>query len=64
MWIFSATLKYPLPEEGIEGLGFARNFMDKDYKVQSVDPTSRRRPVLDVYGNPRTYGIAIAFRYD
>lgn len=63
-WIFNATLKYSTPGRRIEVLGFVRNFLDKDYKVQSFDLTSRRRTVLDVYGDPRTFGVAITFRFD
>ena len=64
MWIFNATLKYSTPGGRIEVLGFVRNFLDEEYKVASIDVTSSRGLLLSVYGDPRTFGVGITFRYD
>ena len=64
MWIFNATLRYAAPGGQFEVLGFVRNFMDKTYKIQSFDVTSSNGLLLDVYGEPRTYGAAVTFRFN
>lgn len=64
MWIFNATLRYTSPGGMIEVLGFVRNFLDKEYKIQSFDTTRGGGYVLDVYGDPRTFGAAVTFRFD
>ena len=62
-WLFNATLRYAAPGGQIEVLAFVRNFMDKEYKVQSFDLTTNGY-LLDVYGDPRTFGAAITVRFD
>ena len=52
-----------IPSGQIEVLAFIRNFMDEEYKVQSFDNTSNGF-LIDVYGDPRTFGAAITFRFD
>ena len=61
---FNATLKYTSPGGGIEELGFVRNFLDKDYKVQSFDLTSGRGFIVSVYGEPRTFGVGLTVSFD
>jgi iron complex outermembrane receptor protein len=63
LWIFNTTLKYVIPSGQIEVLAFVRNFLDEEYKVQSFDNTSNGF-LIDVYGDPRTFGAAITFRFD
>ena len=64
MWIFNATLRYVAPGGKFEILGFVRNFLDKGYKVQSFDLTSSSNLILDIYGEPRTYGAAVTFHFE
>jgi iron complex outermembrane receptor protein len=63
LWLFNATLRYAAPGGQIEVLAFVRNFLDKEYKVQSFDVTTNGF-VIDVYGEPRTFGAAITLRFD
>ena len=64
MWLFNATLRYEAPGGHIEVLAFVRNFLDKEYRVQSFDLTSSNGILIEVYGEPQTFGAAITFRFD
>lgn len=63
-WIFNATLRYVPPGGTFEVLAFVRNILDEEYKAQSFDQTSANSLILDIYGEPRTFGAAITFRFD
>ena len=62
-WIFNAVLRYATPDGEVEVLGFVRNFLDKEYKVQSFDTTAGSGFVLDAYGDPRTFGLAVTLHF-
>ena len=62
-WIFNAVLRYATPGGEVEVLGFVRNFLDKEYKVQSFDTTAGSGFVLDAYGDPRTFGLAVTLHF-
>ena len=62
-WVLNAALTYASPDERFEVTGFVRNFLDEEYKIQSFDLTSSNGLLLDVYGDPRTYGVILTVRY-
>ena len=58
----NAALTYA-PGDRFEVTGFVRNFLDEEYKIQSFDLTSSNGLLLDVYGEPRMFGVIMTFRY-
>lgn len=64
-WLHNAGLTYTFPWEGFEfevGI-WVRNFLDKEYRIQSFDISIPNRIVLDVYGDPRTAGLNLTIRF-
>ena len=62
-WLFNARLGYRTPDERIEVAGWVRNITDKAYLIDSFDLRSFFTEILDVYGEPRTFGVTISFSY-
>ena len=62
-WIHSAGLTYTLPDGNIEVGFWIRNFLDKEYRIQSFDLGNPNQLILDVYGDPRTAGLTVTVRY-
>jgi len=49
------------PGERFEISGWVRNITNQKYRVQSFDVTTQPfQFVLDVYGEPRTYGFTVS----
>jgi iron complex outermembrane receptor protein len=57
VWVFNAALTWTSEDERIEIQGWVRNFLDKYYKNQNFDLSEGVGIILDVYAEPRTYGI-------
>ena len=62
-WLYNAGLIYQSPDQRFEFSGWVRNITNKAYRIQSFDLSSSRRAGLDVYGDPRTYGVTLSLRY-
>jgi iron complex outermembrane receptor protein len=60
-WQLHAGLMYRSPCQRFELTGWVRNITDEHYKVTSFDVSARPfQFVLDVYGQPRTYGLTVS----
>jgi iron complex outermembrane receptor protein len=60
-WLLHAGLLWRSPGERFEISGWVRNITNKEYRVQSFDVTTRPfQFVLDIYGEPRTYGFTVS----
>ncbi len=62
-WIHSAGLTYTVPSGNLEVGVWVRNFLDKEYRIQSFDLGNPNQLILDVYGDPRTAGLTLTLRY-
>ena len=63
-WLMNTSLSWFSIDENLELMAWVRNITDQEYKIQSFDLTSKQyRFILDVYGDPRTYGITLTYRY-
>jgi iron complex outermembrane receptor protein len=47
----------------IEVAGWVRNAFDKEYKADAFDLSAGFNNVLEVYGDPRTYGVTLSLSY-
>jgi len=56
-WLFNAALTWTSENEVLTLTGWVRNFMDERYKSQSWDQSRGLGIILDVWADPRTYGI-------
>jgi iron complex outermembrane receptor protein len=62
-WLFNARLGYRTPDERIEVAGWVRNITDRVYLIDSFDLKSFFTEYLDVYGEPRTFGVTVSLSY-
>jgi len=62
-WLQNARLTYRTPDGRIEVSGWVENFMDTRYKVDTFDLTLGFDEILEVWGDPRTYGFTITYTF-
>jgi iron complex outermembrane receptor protein len=62
-WVFNAALTWTSENEMFTLTGFVHNFMDEHYKTQSFDNSRGLGIILDVYAEPRTYGITATLAF-
>ena len=62
-WLLNGRLAYRTPDGRIEVAGWVRNFMDKRYKVDVFDFSRDFQTILQVWGDPRTYGFTISYAW-
>jgi hypothetical protein len=62
-WIFNAALTWRSENERFEVTGWVRNFLDEHYKIQNFDLTRYFGIILDVYADPRTFGITASLAF-
>jgi outer membrane receptor protein involved in Fe transport len=59
-WLFNARLVYRTPSGGIEVAGWVQNLQDQEYKTDAFDLSRQFSTVLEVWGEPRTYGVTVS----
>ena len=62
-WLHNARLAYRTPDGRWEVAGWVRNFMDEQYKIDVFDFTRDFQTILEVWGDPRTYGLTVAYAW-
>jgi iron complex outermembrane receptor protein len=62
-WVVNAALSWRSEDERFALTGWVRNFLDEHYKVQNFDLTQGFGIVLDVYADPRTYGMTFTMSF-
>jgi iron complex outermembrane receptor protein len=62
-WVFNAALTWASENERITVTGWTRNFLDTHYKSQSFDVSRGLGIILDVYAEPRTFGVTAALAF-
>jgi outer membrane receptor protein involved in Fe transport len=62
-WLLNARLAYRTPDQRIEIAAWVRNFLDQEYRVDVFDISRQFSTVLEVWGDPRTFGITISYAW-
>jgi outer membrane receptor protein involved in Fe transport len=62
-WIVNAALTWTSENEMLTLTGWVRNFLDEHYKSQSWDNSQGLGIILDIYADPRTYGITATLAF-
>ncbi len=62
-WVFNGSLRWRSEDGRFELLGWVHNFLDERYKVESFDLSREFNFLLDVYAEPRTYGITATISF-
>lgn len=61
--LHNARLAYRTPDGRIEVAGWVRNFTDKRYKIDVFDFSRDFNTILEVWGDPRTYGVTTSYAW-
>jgi outer membrane receptor protein involved in Fe transport len=61
--LHNARLAYRSPDGHIELAFWVRNFTDEQYKVDAFDLSEAFELVLEVWGEPRTYGVSLSVTF-
>ena len=59
-FLANASLLWRSGNERFEVMGWVKNFMGEEYRLQSFDITDGFDFVIDAYGEPRTYGLTLS----
>ncbi len=62
-WLHNARLAYRTPDGRIELAAWVRNFMDERYKVDVFDLSRDFNTILEVWGDPRTFGLTLSYAW-
>jgi iron complex outermembrane receptor protein len=62
-WIHNARLAYRTPDARIEIAGWVENFTNTYYKEDVFDLTRDFDTILEVWGDPRTYGVTVTYTW-
>jgi outer membrane receptor protein involved in Fe transport len=62
-WLHNARLAYRTPNDRIEVAAWVRNFLDERYKVDVFDVSRDFNTILEVWGDPRTFGLTITLGF-
>jgi transcriptional regulator with XRE-family HTH domain len=54
---------YRTPDGRIELAGWVRNFTDIRYKIDVFDVSRGDNTILEVWGDPRTYGLTLSYAW-
>ena len=61
--LLNARLAYRTPNDRIEVAAWVRNFLDERYKVDVFDVSRDFNTILEVWGDPRTFGLTITLGF-
>jgi len=62
-WLHNARIAYRTPDERIELAFWVSNIFEKEYKVDVFDITRESNTILEVWGQPRTYGVTLSLNW-
>jgi iron complex outermembrane receptor protein len=62
-WLHNARLAYRTADGRIEVAGWVENFMNEFYRDDVFDLTREFNTILEVWGDPRTYGLTVTFTF-
>ena len=65
LFLMGASLGWWSEDERFQVTGWVRNLTDEAYLSQTFDLSgAATKTVLEVYGDPRTYGITLGFYFE
>jgi hypothetical protein len=62
-WIHNARIAYRTPYDRIELVFWVANVFDEAYKVDAFDMSRDYNTILEVWGEPRTYGVTLSLNW-
>jgi outer membrane receptor protein involved in Fe transport len=62
-WLHNARIAYRTPDERIELAFWVSNLFDEEYKVDVFDVSRSFRSILEVWGEPRMYGVTLSLNW-
>ena len=62
-WLHDARVSYRTPDERIELSFWVSNLFDEEYKVDVFDLTREFNTILEVWGDPRMYGVTLSLNW-
>jgi iron complex outermembrane receptor protein len=62
-WLHNARLAYRTPDGRIEVAGWVQNLFDERYKIDAFDLSIEFNEILEVWGDPRTYGLTVTYSW-
>jgi iron complex outermembrane receptor protein len=62
-WVLNAAITWRSENELFEVSGWVHNFLDESYKTQNFDLTRGLGIILDVYADPRVFGITATLSF-
>jgi outer membrane receptor protein involved in Fe transport len=65
VWILNARLAYrvPIGNFEVEVAGWVKNMLDTEYRIDAFDESRQFNHILEVWSEPRTYGLTISYAY-
>jgi len=62
-WLHNARIAYRTPDDRIEVAFWVANLLDEEYKVDVFDLSRDYNTILEVWGEPRMYGITLSLNW-
>jgi iron complex outermembrane receptor protein len=62
-WMHNARIAYRTPDERIEVAFWVANLFDEEYKIDVFDLSRDYNTILEVWGEPRTYGVTLSLNW-
>ncbi len=62
-WIHNARIAYRTPDDRIELAFWVSNVFEQEYKIDVFDLTRQYDTILEVWGEPRTYGVTLSLSW-
>jgi outer membrane receptor protein involved in Fe transport len=62
-WVHNARLALRSPDGRIEVAGWVENLTDERYKIDVFDLTIEFNTILEVWSDPRTYGVTVSYAW-
>jgi iron complex outermembrane receptor protein len=62
-WVHNARFSYRTPDDRIELSFWVSNLLDEEYKIDVFDVTRDGNTILEVWGEPRTYGVTLSLNW-
>ena len=62
-WLHNARIAYRTPDDRIELAFWVSNVFEKEYKLDVFDLSRDFNTILEVWGEPRTYGVTLSLNW-
>jgi outer membrane receptor protein involved in Fe transport len=62
-WVHNARIAYATPDDRIELAFWISNLLAEQYKVDVFDITRESDTILEVWNEPRTYGVTLSLNW-